>query len=230
MPDDHEGGQPSLASVASAVHDLEDDIGTSSLPLNPATPNSALDDTPDALELSIELTPPPLPPRPANLDLLDDRPPGSIRLSKRASRPQLLSKSTTAVSLADVHTGNYHEGSNIGSNLASPAQRAISRGQSSATITRFVSRAGSDAGDSNSVRSFAPTVAGEVESLLGDVQDEQATPAWKALSAQLEHDNPFEHIFADDEIFSIKIHHEFDEMETFNADGSNEGIQSHLSS
>lgn len=220
MPDDHEADQ-------SEVHNPDNDIGSSKLPLNPAQPNNTSDDTSNPiigeLQRSGELTPPPLPPRPTNLNPLDDRKTGSIRLSKRASRPQLLSKPTTAVSLADVHSKNYSEGSALGSGLGSPARLAVSRRPSSANVARFASRAGSDAGDSNSLRSFAPTVAGEAESLLGDVHDEQATPAWKALSAQLENDNPFEHIFADDEIFNIKIHHEFDELESFNADGSNEG-------
>ncbi|KAI4810492.1 DUF254-domain-containing protein [Aureobasidium sp. EXF-8845] len=60
-----------------------------------------------------------------------------------------------------------------------------------------------------------------MESLLGDPFP--TSPAWKSLSAQLEKDNPMdEHVFDEDDIFSLRMHHEFDELEEFRANGTNE--------
>lgn len=174
----------------------------------------------DVMEQSQEL-PPPLPPRPANLDLLDDRSPGgSIRLQKRASRPNLQARPTTAVSLTDVQTSNSYQ--EHGSPKLSPHNRPVSRKQSTATIDRFRSRVGSDAAETSSVRSYANTLGtgAEIESLLGDVFP--TSPAWKALSAQLEKEDPMEDMFAEDEIFDLRMRHEFDELEEFRANGSNE--------
>ncbi|KAL1303266.1 hypothetical protein AAFC00_006678 [Neodothiora populina] len=177
----------------------------------------------DNIELSRELTPPPLPPRSMNHDLLDDRrsQTGSLRLPKRASRPQLQARPTTAVSLADVETRNYHDRSL--SAVQPAAARTLSGREYRFDVSRRPSRVGSD-NDASSVMS--PSQSGffgdEVESLMGDVLSGQATPAWRALTAQLEDDNPFERSLPDDEIFSIRMHHEFDPLEDFKADASNE--------
>jgi hypothetical protein len=176
----------------------------------------------DVMENSQEIRPP-LPPRPTKLDLLDERASsGSIRLPKRmASRPNLQARPTTAVSLTDVHTShNLHDHDT--STLAIPS-RPVSRKQSTATIDRFRSRVGSDAAETSSVRSFTNTVgtAAEMESLLGDPFP--TSPAWKSLSAQLEKGNPMDdHVFDEDDIFSLRMHHEFDELEEFRANGTNE--------
>lgn len=164
---------------------------------------------------------PPLPPRPANLDLLDDRAQtsgGSLKLPKRASRPQLLSKATTALSLADVHTQ-----SRVESSRASPstASRAASRKQSFANFARF----GSDAEDSASIKSYAPTLETglETESLLEGVNKHATSAAWNALSANYEKDNPFEQVATiEDDVFSLKVRHEFDELEDYDLDSTNE--------
>jgi hypothetical protein len=175
----------------------------------------------DMMETSQEIRPP-LPPRPTNLDLLDERASsGSMRLPKRmASRPNLQARPTTAVSLADVHTSN-NLSDHDSSTLALPS-RPVSRKQSSATIDRFRSRVGSDAAETSSLRSYTNTVgtAAEMESLLGDPFP--TSPAWKSLSAQLEKENPMDHVFDEDDIFSLRMHHEFDELEEFRANGTNE--------
>lgn len=177
----------------------------------------------DMMETSQEIRPP-LPPRPTNLDLLDERGSGgSLRLPKRmASRPNLQARPTTAVSLTDVHTSNNladHDSSSL-----ALASRPVSRKQSSATINRFRSRVGSDAAETSSIRSFTNTVGtttgAEMESLLGDPFP--TSPAWKSLSAQLEKENPMDHVFDEDDIFSLRMHHEFDELEEFRANGTNE--------
>ncbi|KAG9604243.1 DUF254-domain-containing protein, partial [Aureobasidium melanogenum] len=175
----------------------------------------------DVMENSQEIRPP-LPPRPTNLDLLDERGSGgSIRLPKRmASRPNLQARPTTAVSLTDVHTSNNLQ--DHGSPTLAPSSRPVSRKQSNANMDRFRSRVGSDAAETSSVRSFTNTLGtgAEMESLLGDAFP--TSPAWKSLSAQLEKENPMDHVFDEDDIFSLRMHHEFDELEEFRANGTNE--------
>ena len=169
-----------------------------------------------------EDTPPALPPRPANLDLLDERKSGTLKLPRRASRPQLQARPTTALSIADVQIRNHHENS-----LSRSTSRTVSRKPSNVHLSRVTSRAGSDGDDCNSLRSYAPSVdyGGQAESILGGFLAEQATPAWKALSAQLEHENPFEQqTFVEDEIYSARLHHEFDQLEEMRPDGSNEEL------
>lgn len=212
----HETSQKSFNSVA-----VTEDAGPDA---TSRTPQDKQHDQ-DMMENSQEIRPP-LPPRPTNLDLLDERGSGgSLRLPKRmASRPNLQARPTTAVSLTDVHTSNNlldHDSST----LAIPS-RPVSRKQSSATINRFRSRVGSDAAETSSIRSFTNTVGtttgAEMESLLGDPFP--TSPAWKSLSAQLEKEgNPMDsHVFDEDDIFSLRMHHEFDELEEFRANGTNE--------
>ena len=220
MPDvpEHESQDPPAVAVEETPAQLPPTIQTTS------AESDGEHDKSDVMKLSQEEVRPPLPPRPSgNLDLLDERSAsGSVRLSKKASRPNLQARPTTAVFLTDVQTSNTYQ--DHGSPNLSPPYRPMSRKQSSGTLNRFMNRATSDAGETSSVRSFSNTLGygGEMESLLGDVFPDQQTPAWKALSAQIEGGNPFDDIFEEDEIFSIRLHHEFDELEDFRADGSNE--------
>lgn len=178
----------------------------------------------DTMEQSRELTPPPLPPRP-RLEVPNGRPPtsgaGSLRLSKRASRPQLQSQATTALSLADVHTQSRGESASVHS---SPASRAVSRKQSFTHFGRFIGNSDSGGDDSASLRSYAPTldVRLDGESLLGDLANAEASPAWRALSAQMECGDPFEALSPDTDLFSLQIQQEFDEIGSVDVDGSNE--------
>lgn len=228
MPDDQAGGQPSLSAVEGQSEQVVEELpipdDSKDTSTSPRLVIGSDSDGANDLERSREMTPPPLPPRPTNLDLLDDRrsDTGSLRISKRASRPQLQARPTTAVSLADVETRNYS--SKRLSPSDSPANRALSRRQSNATLSRYPNRYDSDANDASSVRSYSPsvTMGGEAESLLGNILPEEGTPAWKALTAELERDNPLERILPDDEMFSIRMRHEFDPLEDIRADGSNE--------
>ncbi|KAK5158624.1 Vacuolar fusion protein mon1 [Oleoguttula sp. CCFEE 6159] len=63
---------------------------------------------------------------------------------------------------------------------------------------------------------------GDVESLLGQVSADPVSPAWRMLNAQLDNSNPFENSSLEDEKFDVEFHHEFDELEEFRSDGSNE--------
>jgi hypothetical protein len=210
-----EASQKSLKSVAATGEAIPSQTSTTS------SNTADQQHKEDMMETSQEIRPP-LPPRPTNLDLLDERASsGSMRLPKRmASRPNLQARPTTAVSLTDVHTTN-NLGDHDSSTLALPS-RPVSRKQSSATIDRFRSRVGSDAAETSSVRSYTNTVgtAAEMESLLGDPFP--TSPAWKSLSAQLEKENPMDHVFDEDDIFDLRMHHEFDELEEFRANGTNE--------
>lgn len=228
-----EAGQPVRADQTSVQTTESQDTCTQSADEQSTAPeiridaDSGLDGAGDLPLIPEEDAPPPLPPRPNKLDLLAERSPisasGSLRLPRRASRPQLQARPTTALSLADAHTTTHHDGT-----LARSGSRTVSRKASAATLGRAASRVGSDMDDSSSVRSYAPSLdyGGHAESLLGDILADQATPAWKALSAQLEVEDPFErleHVFDEDDLFSARLHHEFDALEELRADGSNEG-------
>lgn len=163
---------------------------------------------------SLELTPPPLPPRPPLSQA------GSLRLSSRSSRPQLLSTPTTALSRADVHSQTHGETND----LRSPSRQPVSRKQS---LTHFGRLAGnnshSDGDDSASLRSYVPTLDThlDTESIMGDVGGDAT---WSALHAAPEGETPFEHFSPEDDSLSDQIQHEFDEMESVNSDGSNEEL------
>jgi len=144
-----------------------------------------------------------------------------LRLSKRAARPQLQSQATTALSLADVHTANRLETS---SPKSSPASRAVSRKPSLTPSAHQPSIAVSEVDDGASVRSVVPTIGTRLdgESTLGDLIEGAATPAFKALSAQIERANPFDAVLAEDDNLSTQMQHEFQNVESMNKDGQNE--------
>jgi vacuolar fusion protein MON1 len=178
--------------------------------------------TEDAMAASTDLTPPPLPPRP-RLDVpnrTDTAGGSSLRLSKRASRPQLLSQATTALSLADVHT---QSGGDSVSAQSSPRSRAVSRKHSLSQLGRFAGLSDSGGDDSASLKSYAPTLDVHLdgESLLGDMTKSELTPAYKALSAQIERDDPFETL-SEDDFFTSQMQHEFDDLDMLQTDGMNE--------
>lgn len=125
--------------------------------------------------------------------------PRSVRLSKRASRPHLQSRPTTALSLADVHT------------QSTPASRAVSRQPSHAHLDRLAN--GSDTAPHASPGSIAPTLESALEkiSILGH----DDSPAWQSLNAQADI-APFSadnQITNDDEILS-----ELDDLDTAQID------------
>lgn len=212
--DDEPAGPKHSGRDASPPQSSTEDGGPSYL-------DSEVDETAPMMQVSRELTPPPLPPRPFLSDRLQTSGAGSLKLSKRSSRPQLVSQATTALSLADAHTQSRLE---AGSIQSSPASRAVSRKHSLTHFGRFVSTSASDADESGSLKSFAPTldVRLDNESILGDVPEDTATPAWKALSAQVERGDPFDALLSEDDILSVQMEHEMQDLEEINDDGSNE--------
>ncbi|KAI9673966.1 MAG: Vacuolar fusion protein mon1 [Caeruleum heppii] len=177
---------------------------------------------------SEEGPPPPLPPRPiptkAPSSLLN--PLSSLRGTTRSSRPQLHTQATTALSLTDVHTHarpdslrNVHD-----------SRRALSRTPSYSTISNFrhghvEPHSGSDAAETNSIRSHAPTLeaTGDIESLLGEVlSSENRSPTWKLMSAQRDISSPFDAVAEEDTEFEKTFRHEFSPIGELDEGGSNE--------
>lgn len=161
---------------------------------------------------SQELPPPPLPPRPPLSQA------GSLRLSNRPSRPQLLSTATTALSVADVHA-QTREGAV--SAHSSPASKAVTREHSYSHFGRFVGNNSSEGDDSGSIKSYIPSLAAKLdnESIVGDV----ANAAWSGLAPHAEdNDDLFETVLPEDEALSERIEHEFDEIASEGADDSDE--------
>ncbi|KAF2155383.1 DUF254-domain-containing protein [Myriangium duriaei CBS 260.36] len=160
--------------------------------------------------------------RSQNLDLLDERGLDSLKIKRRASRPHLQSRPTTAISFTGAQP-------DLGLDEPSPrssTSRTVSRRPSHAQINRVASSAASEAGETSSVISYAPSIdfTGPAESLLGEFNSHPATPAWKSLSAQIEIDDPFDRIFDDEDILSSRFEHEFEEIENVKSDGSNEEL------
>ena len=176
----------------------------------------------DSMDQSGNLTtPPPLPPRPDLPKRLDSPGAGSLRLSSRTARPQLQSRATTALSLADVHTQSRLD---AGSLPSSPASRAVSRKHSSSHLGQIVSSSNSDVDDSLSLKSFAPTLNARVEEdgLLSDADGDETTPAWKALNAQIDRDDPFDAILGEDDLLSAQMELEFNNLTSVDVDGAGE--------
>ena len=175
--------------------------------------------------LTDEGPPPPLPPRPVNLDLLGERPitPGdSLQKFKSSARPSLQATATTGLSLTDVHTQSYPDGSRETSESTSSRRSPKDFG----SIRRFKNWYGSEGDESASLRSYAPTLeaGGDVESLLGEVLGASSTsPAWGLLSNQPERLDPFETINFEDNVLTADFNREFDEIGEIDLEGNNEG-------
>lgn len=89
-----------------------------------------------------------------------------------------------------------------------------------------VSRSGSEAEDSASTKSLAPTleIGGDAESILGEVLGEQEKAVLKSLGRSFDGLSlRSEIIFPCDPDFEEAFEHEFDEVDEIKADGSNEG-------
>ncbi|KAF2229134.1 DUF254-domain-containing protein [Viridothelium virens] len=172
---------------------------------------------------SRESSPPPLPARPRQLSRPDRSPFGSYSRPSSAGGPRLASRATTAVSRADIQTKSYGD-ERPGGHLL-PGSRGVSRQQSFSNLGRFVSNSKSDGGDSASIRSYIPTLeaSGDVESLLGEVLSDYASPAWKKLDAcALEQAGYFHDVTYEVDVLNDIFEREFDELEPSRPDGSNE--------
>lgn len=165
---------------------------------------------------SREGTPPPLPPRPKNLGLLDSRP--STSHSVAPTRPQLISKATTQLSYADSHTVTND------SRDQSPSSRA-SKSRSFFGLALGASRNASDVEDSASIRSVAqtPDMGADVESILGEVIGDHEKSLLRSLGHKIEQPRVTASLFPLDPELEAAFETEFDEVEEMKGDGSNEG-------
>ena len=168
-----------------------------------------------------EATSPPLPERPNLVERKNALGAGSFRLSRRTSRPQLLSQATTALSLADAHTQARWDGR---ATQTSPASGELSRKPSLPQLGRFVSNPARDTDESASVRSFAPTLDAKAdgESILGDIVEEPTSTPWRALDVQAEQEQPFDEALGTDDFAPVQIQDELKDLQDLEVDGSNE--------
>lgn len=173
--------------------------------------------------------PPPIPPRPVNLSLLGESgnsPKASLQVPKRSVRPVLPSQATTALSLTDVNTQLYPDGSRETYANSTNSTRSGKSSRLPTPTGRTKAQNWSEVDDSASVRSFAPTlgIGDDAESMLGDVLGVgKQSPAWRLLSAQYEEANPFDSIPFEDDEPTADFSHEFDEISEIDSAGDNEG-------
>ena len=110
---------------------------------------------------SPEGPPPPLPPRPNTLSLLDEGA-SSTRTVRQSNQTALQSRATTAVSLTDI-------ASHDGGKESYPARSLPGTLRVKASLSHLTSPRGSDTADSASIRSSVPqTELGEVENVFSD--------------------------------------------------------------
>ncbi|KAE8367817.1 vacuolar fusion protein mon1 [Aspergillus caelatus] len=110
---------------------------------------------------SPEGPPPPLPPRPNTLSLLDEGA-SSSRTLRQSTQSVLQSRATTAVSLTDI-------ASHDGGKESHPARNLPGTLRAKASLSHLASPRGSDTADSASIRSSVPqTDVGEVENVFSD--------------------------------------------------------------
>ena len=152
-------------------------------------------------------------------------PRSSLRLPK-PRRPQLQSAATTAVSLTDIHTHSYQDGSRetfAAQVKPTPPSQFL---QSFGSIRRFKDIGGSET-DTASVRSCAPTLGpgGDVESLLGNVLG-VPQEAWTSSGNQIESLDLFDSSFykANDDLSSFD--QEFDDLANSSVLEGGEGMPS----
>lgn len=107
--------------------------------------------------ISPEGQPPPLPPRPGTLSLLDE---GAA--SSRSTQTVLQSRATTAVSLTDIAS---QEGGKDNNSTLNPAEALKAK----ASLSHLASSRGSETGDSASIRSSVPYAeTSDVENVFSD--------------------------------------------------------------
>lgn len=170
---------------------------------------------------SREGTPPPLPPRPQlAVPALSSRPPSSHSVRRALSRPQLVSKATTQLSV----TNTQAFASDARGDSASPASSKPRQ----TLPDQSPNNAPSDASDSASLKSYAPTLAGVGgESMLGDMMgtgdaSRQEATLLRSLGHRFD-DSEAQSMFPPDPDFESSFDREFQDVDDMAADGSNEG-------
>ena len=172
---------------------------------------------------------PPLPPRPTNLSLLREGK-HSVRSASNTSGQSpissLQSTATTAISRTDIQTQSYQDGFRETIASSAPTTPPSKAPSGLGSIRRFKGFGSSEAGDSASIKSYAPTseVGGDVESLLGGILgDSQDTSAWKTLNFENEAFNHFDSLPYQNDELTADFYREFDEIPEVDPSGGNEG-------
>lgn len=162
---------------------------------------------------------PPLPPRPSILLAAKEERKGDSLTPQRTvsgRRPQLSSTPTLALSRADIQTQLRPDGTR--ETFVAGQETHPSSGKSGrlyTSIKRYKGLGGSDAGDTASIRSFAPVsdAGADNESLIGDVLGTgEKTPLWKLFNEWSEPSGAFQDPFDEQRQESADFHHEFDKI------------------
>lgn len=171
---------------------------------------------------SREGTPPPLPPRPQLQ--LGVRPPSSHSVRRAPSRPQLVSKATTQLSITNTQAQAFGSDSRDDAASLAPAQPRH-------VLPTLVSEVLTDAEDDTSVKSDVPTISeagGEGESMLGEIvaatekKSEHDEVLLRSLGRRFE-DAEAHSLFPPDPDFEAAFDQEFEDVADMATDGSNEG-------
>lgn len=154
-------------------------------------------------------------------------PRSTLRFPK-SPRPQLQSAATTAVSLTDIHTHSYQDGSRESFAAQAKSTHPSQFLKSFGSFQRLKDSGGSET-DTASIGSCAPTLGpgGDVESLLGNVLGvSQESPELTSFSNQTESLDPFDSSFykANDDLSSFDK--EFDELADSSVFEGGEGMSS----
>lgn len=173
---------------------------------------------------SREGTPPPLPPRPR---ILTSRPSTSHSIRKSPSRPQLISKATTQLSLS---TSLSTDASGFPFPKARDQLSIPSVHGQSINPNANANPPSHSASDVDDTESLAPAVAiGDAESILGEMigtVPEAKSQTEQVLLRKLGHkfqDAEAQSIFPPDPWFDAAFSCEFDDIKEMKTDGSNEG-------
>jgi hypothetical protein len=163
---------------------------------------------------SLEEGPPPLPPGPNTLSLLDE---GFIssRSTRQSSSASLQAKATTAVSIPDISLLQLNDGGKENH----PTRGPFGALRAKASLTQLTASRGSDAGDSASIRSTAPnTELGEAENVFSDFLAQESGDVQQDSSGLLQ----FPEFRADD--VEDDFTSEFEPIGELDDDGRNEEL------
>lgn len=170
-----------------------------------------IDSSSEGRSASPEGSPPPLPPRPNTLGLLDEGG-ASLRVPRGATQPNLQSKATTAVSITDI-------GSNGGAKENNPMHGLADNLRAKASLSHIASSRASEAGDSASIRSSIPHAdSGEADHVFSDFIVSDDPVAQQDSSGLLR----FPEFQADD--VEDGFASEFESVGNVDEDGNNEGV------
>lgn len=181
--------------------------------------------------VSSESSRPPLPPRPTNIEAQDEETTsasGSPHLAKLASKQNLQSKATTALSLPEISSNQaFPDDSKEANSSALEKAGTLSSFMNKAGLSQMASRRGSDAGDTASIRSYIPSsaAAGDLESIFGDFPGvDHEKSGWN--SGAVENFDSFDLSEFQGEDTDFDFSDEFEPVGELDPEGHNEGMLS----